>query len=37
VGFGFLACPEIVPDPWAIAEGIGASLEELVTAAKQMG
>jgi len=37
VGFGLLAGPEIVPDPWAIAEGIGASLRELVTAAKQMG
>jgi WS/DGAT/MGAT family acyltransferase len=36
VGFGFLACPEIIPEPWAIAEGIGASLEELVSAAERM-
>jgi WS/DGAT/MGAT family acyltransferase len=29
VGFGFMTCPELVPDPWAIADRIGPALEEL--------
>lgn len=35
VGFGFLACPEVVSDVWAIADGVDASLSELVSAARQ--
>jgi WS/DGAT/MGAT family acyltransferase len=31
--FGLMACPAIVPDPWAIADQIEPALEELVSAA----
>lgn len=31
--FGLMACPSIVPDPWAIADRIGSALDELVAAA----
>jgi WS/DGAT/MGAT family acyltransferase len=31
--FGFLACRELVPDLWSIADGIGLALEELEKAA----
>jgi diacylglycerol O-acyltransferase / wax synthase len=31
--FGLMACPAVVPDPWAIADGIGPALDELVAAA----
>ena len=34
IDFGVLACRELVPDPWFIADGIRASLDELVHAAK---
>ena len=34
IGFGFVACRELVPDLWDLAEGIGAALEELTTAIK---
>jgi len=33
IDFGILTCPDVVPDPWTIAEGIDASFEELVQAA----
>ncbi|MCE2390564.1 MAG: wax ester/triacylglycerol synthase family O-acyltransferase [Proteobacteria bacterium] len=33
IDFGLLACRELVPDPWFIADGIERSLGELVTAA----
>ena len=29
VGFGFITCAELVPDPWDLAAGIGESLREL--------
>jgi WS/DGAT/MGAT family acyltransferase len=29
MNFGFLACPEEVPEPWRIADGIPAALEQL--------
>jgi hypothetical protein len=31
--FGVLACRELVPDPWRIADGLERSLAELVSAA----
>jgi WS/DGAT/MGAT family acyltransferase len=34
IDFGVLACRELVPDPWFVADGIRASLDELVHAAK---
>jgi len=34
VGFGFLSCPDVVEDPWAIADRIPHALEELVAAAQ---
>jgi WS/DGAT/MGAT family acyltransferase len=34
IDFGVLACKELVPDPWFIADGIRSSLDELVHAAK---
>ncbi len=34
VGFGFLTCPDVVEDPWAIADRIPQALEELVVAAQ---
>jgi len=34
VGFGFLACPDVVEDPWAISDRIPEALEELVLAAQ---
>lgn len=33
VDFGFLVCPETIPDPWEIAEGIEPAVAELETAA----
>ena len=29
VGFGFVTCPELVPDLWELAAGVGESLREL--------
>jgi len=37
IDFGILACRELVPDPWFIADGIRSSLDELVHAAKGRG
>jgi WS/DGAT/MGAT family acyltransferase len=34
IDFGILGCRELVPDPWFIADGIRASLDELLHAAK---
>jgi len=34
IDFGILACRELVPDPWFIADGIHRALDELVRAAK---
>jgi WS/DGAT/MGAT family acyltransferase len=34
IDFGVLACRELVPDPWFIADGMGSALDELVHAAK---
>jgi len=34
VGFGFLTCPDVVEDPWAISDRIPQALEELVVAAQ---
>jgi len=34
VGFGLLACRELVPDLWDLAEGMGVALDELTTRAK---
>jgi diacylglycerol O-acyltransferase len=34
VGFGFLTCPDVVEDPWAISDRIPQALEELVLAAQ---
>jgi diacylglycerol O-acyltransferase len=31
VGFGFLTCPDVVQDPWAIAGGVRDALDELLT------
>lgn len=31
--FGLLACPDVLPDVWGLAEGLPLALEELVTAA----
>lgn len=31
--FGIMACPNLVPDPWAIADRIGPALDELTEAA----
>jgi diacylglycerol O-acyltransferase len=30
VGFGFLTCPDVVRDPWAIAAGVRDALDELL-------
>ena len=35
IDFGLLACRELVPDPWFIADGIGRSLDELLAAVPQ--
>jgi len=29
LGFGFLTCPEAVPDAWALADGVSTALDEL--------
>jgi hypothetical protein len=29
VGFGFVACRELIPDLWDIAEAVGPALDEL--------
>jgi WS/DGAT/MGAT family acyltransferase len=34
VGFGFLTCPDVIEDPWAISDRIPEALEELVAAAE---
>jgi diacylglycerol O-acyltransferase / wax synthase len=34
VGFGIMTCPDLVPDPWRLAEAIGPSLDELVKASR---
>jgi WS/DGAT/MGAT family acyltransferase len=35
IDFGFMVCRDVVPDPWFIAEGVQAALDELVLAAKE--
>jgi WS/DGAT/MGAT family acyltransferase len=30
--FGLLACPDVLPDVWSLADGLGAALDELVAA-----
>ena len=35
VGFGIMTCPDLVPDPWRLAEAVGPSLDELVQAGRQ--
>jgi WS/DGAT/MGAT family acyltransferase len=35
VGFGFIACKELVPDVWDLAEDVPAALAELVEAAEK--
>ena len=32
IGFGFVACRELVPDLWDMAEGVGSALRELTAA-----
>jgi diacylglycerol O-acyltransferase len=32
IGFGFVACRELIPDLWELAEGVGAALDELMLA-----
>jgi diacylglycerol O-acyltransferase / wax synthase len=32
--FGLLACPDVSPDVWSLAEGLGQALEEFVAATK---
>jgi hypothetical protein len=32
IGFGFVACRELVPDLWDMADGVGAALDELTLA-----
>jgi diacylglycerol O-acyltransferase len=34
IDFGFMVCPELVPDHWSLAEGIPIALDELLTAAR---
>jgi len=36
VGFGFIACRELVPDIWDLAEDVPAALAELVAAADKL-
>jgi hypothetical protein len=36
VGFGFISCKELMPDPWALADAVPAALAELVAAAEQL-
>ena len=36
VGFGFIACRELVPDVWDLAEDVPAALAELVAAAEKL-
>src|SRR3954468_19554715 len=33
IDFGFVVCPESVPEPWVLAEGVSLALEELEQAA----
>ena len=33
VGFGFLTCPDVVADPWALADRVAGALDELSAAA----
>ena len=35
IDFGLVACPDVVPDVWTIADGLGAALEELRAAAER--
>ena len=37
IDFGFMVCRDLVPDPWFLAEGVQAALDELVLAAKERG
>jgi WS/DGAT/MGAT family acyltransferase len=37
VGFGIVACPDLVPDVWKIAEAIPEALHELSTCARSVG
>ena len=30
--FGLLACPDVLPDLWSLADGLGAALDELIAA-----
>ena len=34
VGFGFVACRELIPDLWEIADAVPAALEELKSAGR---
>jgi diacylglycerol O-acyltransferase / wax synthase len=36
IDFGFMVCREVVPDPWAIADGIPIALAELTKAAEAL-
>jgi WS/DGAT/MGAT family acyltransferase len=36
MNFGFLACSELVPDPWSIADGVPLALDELTEAASHL-
>ena len=35
VGFGIMTCPDLVPDPWGLADAVGPSLHELVVASRR--
>jgi diacylglycerol O-acyltransferase / wax synthase len=35
VDFGLIACPDLIPDVWVIADGLRASLDELEAAARE--
>lgn len=37
IGFGFVACRELIPDLWDLAQGVVAALEELTTAVADRG
>ena len=36
VGFGFISCKELMPDPWTLADCVPEALAELVDAARSV-
>jgi hypothetical protein len=35
--FGFLVCPELIPDPWLLADAMHESMEQLTKASSPDG